>query len=469
LNKTGAGTLTLTGPNGYTGGTTISSGTLQLGNSGTSGSILGNVADNGTLVFNRSDVVTFAGVIFGTGGVAQVGVGTTILTAANTYTGGTTISAGTLELGNGGTSGSVLGNIIDNAALVVDHSNTVTLPGVISGTGSVSQIGPGTTILTAANTYTGATTISAGTLQLGNGGTSGSILGNVLDNGTLAFNRSDTATFAGVVSGTGGLVQMGPGTTVLTANHAYTGGTTISAGALQLGNGGTTGSILGNVTDNGSLLFDRSDNVTFNAKMSGSGNLVQNGSGTTILGGINTYSGGTIVNSGTLLVNSSQALGLGNVVVNGGVLGADPQPINVKGNYTQNAGGTLQLNVAGPASGQYDVLNVGGNASLNGTLRLQAIGYVPTAGDLLKLVSTGGVVSGRFAQFGNPFSTRPDLNTINLIYGKNFVELQFLNLTTPVSPAVPTVPSFPSPPLPPTFPPGLLPKVIETVNFTPLH
>src|SRR5271169_5515287 len=59
----------------------------------------------------------------------------------------------------------------------------------------------------------------------------------------------------------------------------------------------------------------------------------------------------------------------------------------------QNPGGTLQLNVAGPASGQYDVLNVGGNASLNGTLRLQAIGYVPTAGDLLKLVSTGGVVS----------------------------------------------------------------------------
>jgi outer membrane autotransporter protein len=98
-------------------------------------------------------------------------------------------------------------------------------------------------------------------------------------------------------------------------------------------------------------------------------------------------------------------------------------------------------------------------------LRLQAIGYVPAAGDLLKLVSTGGVISGRFGRFGNPFSSRPDLNTINLIYGKNFVELQFLNLTIPVSPAIPTVPSFPSPPLPPTFPPGLLLKVIETVNF----
>ncbi|MBV8415418.1 MAG: autotransporter outer membrane beta-barrel domain-containing protein, partial [Verrucomicrobia bacterium] len=122
----------------------------------------------------------------------------------------------------------------------------------------------------------------------------------------------------------------------------------------------------------------------------------------------------------------------------------------------------MQLNVAGPRSGQYDVLNIGGNASLNGTLRLQTIGYVPAAGDLLTVVSAGGAVSGRFAQFGNPFATRPDLNTINLIYGKNFVELQFLNLTAPVSPAVPVVPSIP---VPPVVPPIVPLTVIETVNF----
>jgi outer membrane autotransporter protein len=302
-------------------------------------------------------------------------------------------------------------------------------------------------------------------LQLGNGGTSGGIVGNVNDNGTLAFNRSDTVTFSGLISGTGSLNHLGTGTTILTANNTYTGGTTISAGTLQLGNGGTTGSIVGNATDNGAFVFDRSDNVTFNAIISGSGNLVQNGSGTIVLGGTNTYSGGTIVNNGTLLVNSPQALGLGNVVVNGGVLGADPQPINVKGNYTQNAGGTLELQVAGANSGQYDFLNVGGNAAVGGTLQLISLGFQPTAGNQLTLVTSGGAVTGRFARFGDPFTIGPGLNTINLVYGRNSVVLQFLNLTTPVSPAVPTLPTFPSPPLPPTFPPALLPEVIATVNF----
>ena len=99
------------------------------------------------------------------------------------------------------------------ATLAFNRSDAATFPGLVSGTGSLAQIGTGTTILTANNTYTGGTTISAGTLQLGNGGTSGGIVGNVIDNGALAFNRSDVATFPGLVSGTGSLAQIGTGTT----------------------------------------------------------------------------------------------------------------------------------------------------------------------------------------------------------------------------------------------------------------
>ena len=105
-------------------------------------------------------------------------------------------------------------------------------------------------------------------------------------------------------------------------------------------------------------------------------------------------------------MDNAQALGTGDVTVNGGILAADPQPINVKGNYTQNAGGTLQLNVAGANPGQYDSLNVGGNAALDGTLQLISLGFQPKAGDQLTLVTTGGVVSGRFSQFVNPFAHR---------------------------------------------------------------
>ena len=279
VSQIGSGTTVLTGANAYTGGTTISAGTLQLGNGATSGSIVGNVVDNGALAFNRSDTVTFAGTISGTGAVNQIGGGTTILTADNTYTGPTTIGAGTLQLGNGGTSGGVIGNITDNGALVFDRSDSVTFTGAISGAGAVSQIGSGTTILTADNSYTGGTTISVGTLQLGNGGASGGVIGGITDNAALAFDRSDTATIFGDISGTGSLSQIGTGTTVLAGINTYTGGSTISAGTLQLGNGGVTGSIVGDVTDNGALAFDRNGIVVYPGVVSGAGSLSQIGGG----------------------------------------------------------------------------------------------------------------------------------------------------------------------------------------------
>jgi outer membrane autotransporter protein len=162
--------------------------------------------------------------------------------------------------------------------------------------------------------------------------------------------------------------------------------------------------------------------------------------GTILLTGDNTYSGGTVLNAGTLVVGSAQALGVGDVIVNGGVLRADPQPINVKGNYTQNAGGTLQLNVAGPNAGQYDFLNVNGNASLNGLLQLVNAGFTPAGGEVLTVVKTGGLVTSEFAKFGNPFTPNSSYNTIDIVYGDKFVEVKFLKLTSLLGlPPVPTV------------------------------
>ena len=136
LIKYGTGVLTIMSDATYTGGTTINAGTLQIGNGGTSGSIIGDVNDNGTLAFNRSDIVTFCGVVSGTGALTQVGSGTTILTGANIYCGGTTIAAGTLQLGNGGTTGSIIGDVVDNATLAFNRADTVTFAGAISGTGA---------------------------------------------------------------------------------------------------------------------------------------------------------------------------------------------------------------------------------------------------------------------------------------------------------------------------------------------
>src|SRR5206468_1198347 len=158
--------------------------------------------------------------------------GTTFLLANNTFTGTTTISAGTLQLGNGGNTGSPgIGDVLNNSLLAVNRTDAVTLRGAISGAGQFLQLGSGTAILPANNTYTGTTTISAGTLQLGNGGASGSSgSGDVTDNSVLAVNRNNTRTLLGTISGTGQFVQLGTGTTILTANNTYTGTTTISAG-----------------------------------------------------------------------------------------------------------------------------------------------------------------------------------------------------------------------------------------------
>jgi outer membrane autotransporter protein len=338
--------------------------------------------------------------------------------------------------------------------------------GNIIGVGTLIKAGAGTLTLSGTNTYMGGTTVSGGVLSVSSdtnlGAASGGITlagGELLTttdgfstaraidvrpNGglnTLAAATGTTATYSGVLSDTGALVvgdSSNAGTVVLTGNNSYSGGTTIVGGILQIGNGGTTGSIGGNVVDNGSLVFNRSDAITFSGIVSGTGSLSQTGSGSLTLTTANTYSGGTVIDRGTLLVDNAQALGVGNVTVNGGVLAADPQPINVKGNYTQNAGGTLQLNVAGGNPGQYDTLNVGGSAALGGTLKLISLGFQPKAGDALTLITTGGAVSGRFAQFVDPFASGPGFKTVDLVYGRNSVLLEFLNVAQPIPPVVVT-------------------------------
>ena len=165
LRKIGSGNLTLTGNNTYSGGTVISAGTLQLGSGGNSGSITGNVANNGNLVFNRSDVYEFTGNVTGSGTLEQKGSGTTALSGNNTYSGGTVISAGTLQLGSGGNSGSITGNVANNGNLVFNRSDVYEFTGNVTGSGTLEQKGSGTTALSGNNTYSGGTVISAGTLQ----------------------------------------------------------------------------------------------------------------------------------------------------------------------------------------------------------------------------------------------------------------------------------------------------------------
>ena len=281
-----SGTTIFTSDNTYSGGTNINSGTLQLGNGGTTGSILGDVVNNGVFAINRSDTFTFAGVVSGTGALAQIGSGTTLLTATNTYAGGTMINAGTLAVAAdvnlgaaaggltfGGGTLQFLSGFIINRPITLNtgggtfdtNGNNATLSGPIAGTGGLNKIGAGTLVLSGANTYSGGTTLAAGALRLENNQALGTgvltTTGSVVDYAPgitianpIALNSDTTqlsvttgsATQAGVISELNGprpLEKIGAGTLVLTAANTYSGSTTISAGTLQLGNGGVSGSI----------------------------------------------------------------------------------------------------------------------------------------------------------------------------------------------------------------------------------
>ncbi len=129
---------------------------------------------------------------------------------------------------------------------------TATINSVLAGSTTLVKTDAGTLVLGGDNTYTGGTTISGGTLQIGNGGTSGSIVGDITDNATLAFNRSDNTPFGGIVSGTGNLVKDGPGSTTLVMRNTFTGGTQVKGGTLILDLGGALGSgdiTVGNADD----------------------------------------------------------------------------------------------------------------------------------------------------------------------------------------------------------------------------
>ena len=363
FTKSGNGTLTLSGSNSYTRGTTISGGTLQIGNGSTTGSIAGNVVNNATLAFNRSNALTYSGTISGSGGLTKLGAGTLTLTGSSTYTGGTTISSGTLQIGNNGTTGSINGNVVNNATLAFNRSNASIFSGVISGTGGLAISGSGAVTLTGNNTYTGVTTIqrtlTSGSvaLQIGTGGTTGVITGNVLFSGTypndysLVFNRSDDLTYSGTItgSGVGGMLKLGAGTLTLTGSFNTGAGIKVSEGALQMGDGGTTGVVVNRIQleNNSSFIYNRSDDVTRRGTLSGTGTLIKRGAGTLTLGISNNYNGGTTISGGALATGTSGALPTGGAVtITSGTLDLGGYSATI-GTLSGSSGATITSGSAG--------------------------------------------------------------------------------------------------------------------------
>ncbi len=418
----GGGTVVLPGNNNYSGATTINAGTLQIGIGGASGALNNgaSVVDNDTLIYNSTSTLTLNPAITGSGNVI-VRKGILQAIGNNSYTGWTEIDPGATFQACSGPVGGLASSVVTNNGtllLVRQDNNTFIYNGNIVGSGSVMKAcnngNSGDVTLLGNNTYTGGTYIIGGSIIFGDNGTpgAGSFVGNVfLTNdyahnqfggapndfvpATLVFNRPDDFMFPGNIVGEGFVTLTGSGMVTLTGNNTYTNRgtgdtTTISAGTLQVGNGGTSGSIgTGAVTDNALLVWNRSDAVTFDRIISGAGSFVKTGAGVLTLTATNTYNGPTTVSNGML-------------VVTGGAIAGD---LNLEGGTFVPASFAIggSVNVAGNLNIDSGTILFPLNKSLSVT-NIVAIGAITRNGGSVVVTNVGPAlaVNDKFYLFSAP-------------------------------------------------------------------
>ncbi|ANA32060.1 hypothetical protein R82526_01767 [Ralstonia mannitolilytica] len=402
VGVTGSRTITLTGDNTYTGATTITTGTLQIGNGGTTGSVAGNIVNNGTLAFNRSDAVTYAGTISGAGNLVQAGAGTLTISGTAGYAGSTTINAGTLALSGAGsiaassgvvnngtfdisgtTSGATI-NALTGSGTVALGGRTLTLAnaagtfsGTIGGTGGLTVSG-GAQTLSAINGFTGATTISGGTLALSGAGsiaassglvnngtfdisgtTSGATINALTGSGTVALGgrtltlANAAGTFSGTIGGSGGLTVSG-GAQTLSAINGFTGATTISGGTLALSGAGSIAASSG-VVNNGTFdISGTTSGATINA-LTGSGTVALGSRTLTLANASGTFSGaiggtgGLTLNGGTQTLSGVNSYG-GATTINAGTLALTGAGRLASGTTVALTGATSALDLSAGAN-----------------------------------------------------------------------------------------------------------------------
>jgi autotransporter-associated beta strand protein len=479
LAKSGgtSSTLTLSGSsaNTYSGDTLVSIGNLTLNKAAGINAVGGNliIGDGGsttrTVSLSAANQIADTSVvtISNSGRFNLNGNSETIgaLTGGVAGVGSVSLSGATLTIA-GAAEGNFAGNIAlgTSGVLEVGGASNATISGIISSsTGSLAKSGSGTLILSGTNTYGGGTVISNGLLQLGSGSASGSIVGNITNNGALSVNRSDSYSLTNQISGSGSLIMSGSGTTTITGTNSYTGATAVNSGTLviaasavissssslavsnsaTLDLGGRTQTVAGlrgagNVTNSsGILTVNTGSSNSFSGVISGAGGLTKSGVGILSLSGSNTFTGSTLVEGGRLAVDGSLSSAVtvtntgvlggsgvigGAVTMNGGTLAPGNSIESLAmGELTLNNGSTfaMELDSSAGLSLAGDFVKVSGNLNLNDTvyLTLTDLASSPTAFDLettFTLINYSGAWDGGFFTLGTTSLTNNSTFTVGL-------------------------------------------------------
>lgn len=314
-------------------------------------------------------------------------------------------------------SGSI--NLRYGEALSVVGNAASSFSGLISGGGSLVKDGAGTLTLSGANTYSGGTTILAGTLL----GDSNSIRGDIANySGVLQFDQAFDGEFSGDIIGMGGLVKSGSGELKLTGANSYLGTTTVSAGTLSV----SSSSVAGNIVDNATLIFDQDFNGAFAGDISGTGDFEKRGSGKLTLTGDGTYTGATEVVEGMLSINGN--LGSQVTIHDGASLGGNGRvasfsattggtvtpgnsigTLTAAGNAVFHSGSTYAVEV--DRAGRSDLINVGGILTIAPTAGVAVTpengvdtGVTYSSPLAYRIATAAGGVSGAFGSVTDSFA-----------------------------------------------------------------
>jgi autotransporter-associated beta strand protein len=390
-----------------------------------------NALDTGLnpLLFIASVPGTYTGTPVATSGGAAPALGDIV--ASNSLSDVNTVvnpvfAGGTLTLTNGQSSNQNF-TITSTGTISVGNGNEATVSGNITNTsgqtGSLTKTGAGSLTLTGSNTYSGGTTVSAGTLI----GNTSSLQGAITNNATVTFNQASAGTYAGAMSGSGRLIISGSGAVTLSGLNTFSGGTEIQSGAnltISSSNALGAGSIdlIGTPTVSATLsttatmtiansitvAYDPTFNVASGttttvssviADGGAAGDVVVTGGGTLELTNINTYTGLTTIDPGSVLkLTGNGSITNSTTVTNNGTFSIADKTgnVNLGGTFTQGATGTLAMNFATTNNQQ---LVVNGAASLAGALSLTATAGSYAPGRYTLLTSSG--LTGSFGSLSS--------------------------------------------------------------------
>ncbi|HFW3050864.1 TPA: fibronectin-binding autotransporter adhesin ShdA [Salmonella enterica subsp. enterica serovar Birkenhead] len=407
--KSGSDELIVTGDNTYSGGTTISGGTLTADHADSLGT--GAVANSGVLQVGEGELEN---TLSGSGSLVKTGTGELTLSGDNTYSGGTTITGGTLTADHADSLGS--GDIDNSGVLKVGEGD---LENTLSGSGSLVKTGTGELTLSGNNTYSGGTTITGGTLTADHADSLGT--GTIANNGVLQVGEGE---LENTLSGTGSLVKTGTGELTLSGDNTYSGGTTITGGTLTADHADSLGT--GAIANSGVLQVGEGE---LENTLSGSGSLVKTGTGELTLNGDNDYSGGTTIDDGVLIADHADSLGTG-AVANNGVLqvgeGELKNTLSGTGSLVKIGTGELTLSGDNTYSGGTTIddgvliaANVnalsGGDVDNSGTLMLDANGAFELANITTHTGATTALAAGSTLDAGQ--LTQEDDSTLSIDLG----------------------------------------------------